>query len=202
MKHLDKIVEQAKDNLRKDDGLVPTVLFFGKEKGAICAFPELNDTPMGEARETLMKMTGEKIAQEVNSIGKPEEIYLVSEAWMSVVKKKDQGNFVRPSEDPNKKEVMIVSYIDVGKMLDEHKPNAGMSSYEMVRDEKGKVIDLKKMVGFDKDKQGESRCYLLEAFIVGYVRGAIENLKDKVMGKKDSDTQINITEDKPQEVKC
>ena len=84
-----------------------------------------------------------------------EQVIYVSEGWSSP----PRTPFLRPSQDPNRTEVLVISALDA-------KTNTQtLHMYACIRDTKQAVIDLKR---FPLPKDGEVQSPLLPAFLAGY----------------------------------
>ena len=136
-------------------------LFAFTEKGV--ALLILDDLPSDHDQKVfLFRLAGAKLA---NSTGTEQinELHFVSEAWFSI--QKNEQEFIQPSQDPDKKEAIII----VGK--DYQNNTSNMSNLEMIRDTAGKLIELKD-TGNDEEQSFESP--LLDAFKQGF-----EEARDK-----------------------
>lgn len=155
---LNIIAELARIEALKHDGHVPTLLVTGTEKGMVGQLPELPDTHEGRAQ--ILFNAGYTLAQEGN-IGVPIQVFLISEAWLSLPK--DGKLKVRPSEDPNRIEILLIAGLHILQQMH------GFVALEMLRDETEKLIELRE----HSRHVGEGRGYspLLEAFVLGYHAG-------------------------------
>jgi hypothetical protein len=89
------------------------------------------------------------------------QVFMVLEGWMSVATE-DKPPQVRPSQDPNRKEVLIVSGIQMKELKRQ------MKVYEIMRDSDEKVVGIEEFVP-DKEKKDQSvETPLLDAFVHGF----------------------------------
>jgi hypothetical protein len=93
-------------------------------------------------------------------VGDLEQVFMVSEAWMSQAAA-DQTPFVPPSQDPNRKEVLIVSNVQVKER------ETRMVIFEMIRDDAGELADLKEFEAL-RDERADAYSPLLDAFVRGF----------------------------------
>ena len=85
---------------------------------------------------------------------------MVSEGWMSVASIEKPAE-IMPSQDPKRKEVLIVS----GMQMKGHKGQ--LKLFEMVRDSEERVVRLEDFLP-DEKKDESVEIPLLEAFVDGY----------------------------------
>jgi hypothetical protein len=87
-------------------------------------------------------------------------VAFVSEAWVSTVKKGESSKYNAPSQDPNRKEMLLVNVLDASKP-----PHLTQSLYraEMLRDGSGQLVDL---LADSKPLEG-GYSKLLTAFLAG-----------------------------------
>lgn len=161
--NIDFIALMAKEHLLEHGTHVPTVIAIGTCGKGIGQLDGALDSH--EERVQAMRVLG-KVFRREGSVGQLLKIYFVSEGWMSVAKKPG-ADLMRPSLDPNRIEVLVVSELD----LQNQKTN--MLLFEMARDEKQKLVEIKPYEA-DVAKDGKTKSYLLEAFIRGYYSGVAE----------------------------
>ncbi len=101
-------------------------------------------------------------------VGALKQVFFITEGWMSLLEN-DQTPEMRPSEDPKRKEVLLISQMNTQN----HQQD--MVIYEMLRDDAGALQDLLefKVEGESGEEHMESP--LLEAFVLGYQAGFIDN---------------------------
>ena len=86
---------------------------------------------------------------------------MVSEGWMSEPRE-DKPTDIRPSLDPNRKEVLIISAI---QMTERQKQ---MEIFEIVRDSAEQVVSLEKFLPDTEKKDERVDVPLLDAFVQGF----------------------------------
>lgn len=89
-------------------------------------------------KQKLLFSIGRRLGQEYLGV-KVSTVAFVCEAWTSSIPKGESYKYDRPSDDPNRKEVLIVSTLDASAP-----PNLKQSASlaEMLRDGKGNLVDL------------------------------------------------------------
>lgn len=120
---IEQMVSIAQENILRDGGHRPTLIVKGSRSGATIAVDELGDT-LEEHQKRLARI-GFFLAQD-RKIGVLRQAFFVSEGWMSIADEKPPAT--RPSQDPNRKEVLTIS----GLTVEDHR--ISMVVYEMVRD--------------------------------------------------------------------
>jgi hypothetical protein len=144
------ITDIAKRVFLHDGYHVPTVFVKGTDNKAAIQLARFGAT--AEERELDMLNTGTWLACKHN-VGELELIVFVSEGWMGA------NLQVLPSQDPKRIEVLLINSLDV-RTQEEH-----MLPFEVKRDRKGTVLDLKELV-FPETVAAKGR--LLPAFQKGY----------------------------------
>jgi hypothetical protein len=142
---------------------MPTLVAKGKGGVSIAHFSNFGDTHEDKAMRLFM--AGIDTAHS-NQVGELTEVILISEGWMNLAKR-DGTKDVLPSQDPERKEVLIVTGVKLGI-----EPEPEMVIFEMVRDARGKLIDLE---DFDLPQLGKGdhiETPLLDAFVSGFKMGA------------------------------
>jgi hypothetical protein len=143
-------IEIAKKLFLKDGYHVPLLLVKGTAGKIAIGLQEFGDTSDKRAQDMLN--TGTWLACK-HHVGDLELIVFICEAWM--------GTNVRvlPSQDPNRIEVLQVNSLDVRTNTE------AMQAYQIKRDPKGNVNDLKAL---PFPKGGSVAGRLLPAFLKGY----------------------------------
>lgn len=155
--NFDEIVRLAKETILRE-GKHGTMLFIQGDKNTrITGFGIFPDTH--EGRIAMMQAAGRSAALG-GEIGRLRQVFMISEGWMSMVMEGKPPN-VRPSQDPNRKEVLIVSGLRVEDQL------KGLRLYEMRRNFRGKLTDLDE-VKPGEGKSGTVDVPLLDAFVEGF----------------------------------
>lgn len=146
---VEQIVQFVKKVTVTCDGFEPTVFVKGL-KGKVAV--EIKEFGVYADKRTQMLNSGTYTALKQN-VGELQLLILASEAWMS------RNLTMRPSKDPKRVEVLIISSLDVATREEQ------MVQFEIMRNNKDKIIDLKelKIPGIDSVKG-----MLLPAFQKGY----------------------------------
>jgi hypothetical protein len=154
---IEVIASMAKDHLLKTGGHPPTVLVIGT-RGTVEGHLEV-DMANHQEKVNAMRILGKVLSKE-RKLGDLRKVFFISEAWISVPGKPG-SNPMRPSLDPNRVEILLVSELDMASK------KSSILLYEMVRDQGGELREVIPYQ-FEDDKKGETRSYLLEAFVSGY----------------------------------
>ena len=153
-KEVEAIVKIAKEIMTRYGSHVPMLFIIGEKGKVNTAFPDFG--PNHEDKIRQMANMGVNIAGKHN-VGQLKYLIFVVEAWMSIPK---GGKItVQPSQDPKRKEVLIVTTLDVSQDKQE------VVIYQMIRDKWGRLIELNRRP-FSDEITVESP--LLPAFIAGY----------------------------------
>jgi hypothetical protein len=147
----DEILTLAKDSMVKLGGVPPTLFVLGAKHKTYMLLPEGETLP---ERVHIMTQAGVQLAKS-GEVGEVEQVVYVSEGWASP----PRTPFLRPSQDPNRTEVLVISASDA-------KTNTQtLQMYACIRGAKQAVTDLKRLP-LPEDAKAESP--LLPAFLVGY----------------------------------
>ena len=109
-----------------------------------------------------MFVTGQALSYE-GTAGRLRGVYFVTEAWLSQARDGVLPG-MRPSQDPQRKEVLIVSGLSG---LFSHRRQVHLAIFEMLRDEQGALRELRDYT-FPDDPEAVADTPLLEAFLTGY----------------------------------
>ena len=132
-------------------GVCTPIVFVRGTKGK--SYMPLPEVETLAERVTIMTHTGRQMAQ-AGKVGEIEQVIYVFQGWASP----PRTPFIRPSLDPNRNEVLVISALDA-------KTNTQtLQMYACIRDTKQAVIDLKRVL--PEDAEAESP--LLPAFLAGY----------------------------------
>ena len=154
----DEIASNAKEHLLESGEHLPALILEASNDIFVGEIPDVPGTH-GDRME-LMRLLGESAANG-GKVGQLSQVFMISEGWMSMGAK-DKPAVMSPSEDPNRKEVLIVSSINI---LEDMKR---IELFEIFRDENKKVIDLTRLLP-DEDKKDESvKIPLLETFVQSF----------------------------------
>ena len=150
MDEVQKIADFAKAIFLQDGYHAPIVITKGTKGKRVVLLEQFGDT--ADERVKDMFYAGAMLADKGN-IGELELIVLVNEAWMG--RNKD----VLPSQDPKRIEVLLVNSLDARTQEER------LLAFEVIRDQKDKVTDLKENV---LPQTGSPKGKLLPAFQKGY----------------------------------
>ena len=159
---LDQVSRTAKETTLKAGYHVPTLMIEGDLRSIISQIQQLANT--FEGRETQMFMHGFLLAN-VGDIGVLQQVFFISEGWMSVGSKETPPQ-MPPSRDPQRKEVLIIAHHHVQPVK-----NTGVM-FEMRRNVKGKLIGLPPLRVPETQRDLDFRSPLLEAFVLGFLGNA------------------------------
>lgn len=140
---------------------IPLLIAQGS-RGALMATPsELPSTP--EGRQLLLWRMGFEFSSD-GHIGELEEIFYISEAWMSTGEQ-DNLPVNPPSTDPQRKEILLIA----SQRADGDQ--AQIAIFEMVRDDRNELIGLEETELPPDQEDGNAKSVLLERFIAGFQKG-------------------------------
>jgi hypothetical protein len=157
MQTLDAVVSIAREVLMKSGKHAPQMICETPENVILVYFAEF-----GPGRHNEMAMFGAKLAKEHPDL---QQVFFISEAWVSKYKKDEAPPSVRPTHDPNRIEALIVcqaSFVDGGRHV---------AVLEMKRNRLGKLIDAVR-----KNEPEADYGSFLDAFVFGYIKGRTGNL--------------------------
>jgi hypothetical protein len=129
----EQIIQLAKTILLETGYFEPTVFIKGST-GKLAVQPEKFGETADDRRMKMLNM-GTYVAYKQN-VGELIKLIFVDEAWVSPARKEQN---VLPSKDPDRIETLIINSLDTSSQEET------MICFEMMRDPKGKLIDLKKM---------------------------------------------------------
>jgi len=154
---LEEIISNAKEIMFRDGNHVPILIV---EAGKNLVAGQIQDMPEthGERIE-LMRFLGQAAAK-TGRVDQLQQVFMVSEGWMSVASE-DKPLEMRPSQGPEKKEVLIIS----GIQMKERKKL--LKVFEILRDSEEQVISLEEFLPEAK-KDETAEVPLLDAFIHGF----------------------------------
>jgi hypothetical protein len=154
----EEVISNAKEILFRDAHLVPVLIVEGSKSLLTGQIPDLPPTH-GE-RVELMRLLGQAAAMS-GRVDQLRQVFMITEGWMSEPSE-DKPTDMRPSQDPDRKEVLIISAIE----MKEHKKN--LKIFEIIRDSDEKVLDLEEFLP-DKEKKDDAvDVPLLDAFVQGF----------------------------------
>jgi hypothetical protein len=157
---LEDVSRQAQAELLRDGQHAPILIAQGSQNFVVTQFSEMESSH--EGRMEQMAVAGFAIADR-GGIGQLEEIFFISEAWLSVGSE-GRPPQIPPSQDPNRKEMLIISSLAMKDRL------AKVKLYEMLRDAEGYLTRLQEYSSpHEADRTVESP--LLTAFAEGFALG-------------------------------
>jgi hypothetical protein len=148
-----ELVRQAKDYVLKH-GSHPTVLVASGEQGRQYIY--LPDFPNRSEEKILYLFGAGKQTAQFGSVGALSRVFLVMEAWQG------KNSNIRPSQDPNRIEVLVISCLDLATK------EQSVVCLEYIRDAKGILREIKDMVLPDGQTVAKAESPLLPAFVAGY----------------------------------
>jgi hypothetical protein len=156
------VTEMAVENTLRDGHHAPTLIVEGTSSGLVIPI----DQPAPTSRERAVQLYKVGVVIGISGeVGRVKQVFFVFEAWMSSPSSA-AAQFVPPSQDPNRKEVLVVT----GLHAVTRKTRA--SAYEMLRDTDHTLRELRPWISTD-DEGTRGEGYLLEAFLDGVSHGEI-----------------------------
>jgi len=155
---LEEIVSNAKEILLRDGQHIPTLIVEGSKSLVSGQIPDLPATH-GE-RVELMRFLGQAAAKS-GRVNQLQQIFMVTEGWMSEPIE-DKPTDLPPSQDPNRKEVLIISAVQ----MKERKKQLRL--FEILRDSNEQVLSLEEILPDEMKKDGKVDVPLLDAFVQGF----------------------------------
>ncbi len=155
---LEEIISNAKEIMLRDGNHVPVLIMEADNKLVAGQIPDMPPTH-GE-RVKLMRSLGQAAAKS-GRVNQLQQIFMVTEGWMSMADE-DKPAELRPSEDPNRKEVLIISAVQIK----EHKKY--LKVYEVFRDPDEQVVGMEEFLPNEKKEDVLVEVPLLDAFVDGF----------------------------------
>ena len=155
---LEEIISNAKEIMLREGKHVPVLIVEGGKSLLAGQIPDMPPTH-GE-RVELMRFLGQ-VAAKSGRIDQLKQVFMVTEGWMSEPSA-DIPTRIRPSEDPHRKEVLIISAIQVNN----HKKQ--IEVFEVIRDDDEQVVSLEKFLPEEKKEDDLVEVPLLDAFVQGF----------------------------------
>lgn len=129
------MIQSAKTNIMTDGELAPVTLVMVKD-------PESGEVGMGVLQMDMENdMTKQLDAMRIKKICTEETVYglmMMSEVWMAQAESKEEmesEDFVMPSQRDDKKECMMCTFESTGETK--------LTMFDIIRDEDGKITELK-----------------------------------------------------------
>ncbi len=156
---LSEVSQIAQETLLARGRHAPTVIVEGQQRNVVVQFEAFPPTHAGRAEQ--MFVLGLTLAAS-GEVGVLQQVFFISEAWMSVA---EPGRTLElpPSEDPKRKEVLIVAQHIL------QPPRNEVLVFEMKRDEQGVLKTLAPAPEREKSPGEETRNWLLDAFVIGFL---------------------------------
>jgi hypothetical protein len=155
---IEEIILDAKEIMLRDGHHVPILIIVGNKNSAAGQIPDLPETH--EERLKLMHTFGQAVANS-GRIDQLRQVFMVTEGWMSTPSRDEQTE-IRPSEDPDRKEVLIISAIQ----MTEYKKL--LKVFEIVRDQHEQVVGFEEFLSEEKKKDESVNIPLLDVFVQGF----------------------------------
>jgi hypothetical protein len=157
----EEVTRQARETTLEHGGHVPMLIVEGSEQTVIVRIEDLASDSEGRRRQ--MFELGFTLAQK-DLLGMLDQVFFICEAWMSQAT--DKEGTMPPSEDPKRKEIMLISHLDTRNNTDQ------VAVFEMIRTAHGKLKRLQEL-----DRQGmQINSPLLLVLIHGYAIGLLRGL--------------------------
>lgn len=156
--NFENITQLAIEATLKQGKQIPCLIIDGSKKMMYGGMPYLPETH--NERMQFMYAAGQ-IALMSGEIGNLKQVFLISEGWMSVPKDSNPPKTL-PAEDPNRKEVLIVSGLEIQKQT------KYLKVFEMLRDKDEILIGLREIPIPGQEEGGEFNISLLDAFRQGF----------------------------------
>ena len=156
----EQVTRLAREVLLRDGHHVPTLIVDGTRHPIVIQLEIL--VPTFEGRLQQMFVTGQALAHE-GTAGRLRSVYFITEAWLSQARDGILPS-MRPSQDPQRKEVLMVNGLDrlIGKSRRVH-----LAIFEMVRDEQGTLREIRNF-SFPDEPADAADTPLLDAFLTGF----------------------------------
>ena len=142
----------------RDGHHVPILIVEGSKTLVAGQIQDLPDTH--GARMELMRSLGQAAAKS-GSIDQLQQVFMVSEGWMSE-SSDDEPTDIRPSEDPSRKEVLIISAMQIKELKKQ------MKVLEIIRDSSEQVARIEEFLPAEHKRDESIELPLLEAFVQGF----------------------------------
>jgi len=147
----------AKEKTLKFGYHVPTVIAVGSLGTVLGQISGEADS--SEERARAMRVLG-RAFQKAGKLGDLHRLYFISEGWMSEVEGPEKRINIKPSQDPNRKEILLISELNLIKR------QTNLILFEMERNENGELVAIDTYKNIKGDL--EAKAYLLEEFVQGF----------------------------------
>lgn len=156
---LETITQLAVETTLVSGRHAPTLVVEGNTQTVRLELTQTPPTPEGRA---LQMLTIGALLREQRQLGTLKQLFFISEAWLSSQATAHPAR-PRPSQDPNRQEVLIISRFQA------HDEATQAVILAMRRDKKGELRELKPLLLPDEITSSNSP--LLQAFVHGYQHG-------------------------------
>lgn len=156
----EEVIRVAKQVILRDGYHRPTVIVDGSSETIATQIDNLAPTHEGRAQQMFLLGA---LLSEHEEFGVLQQVFLITEAWMSV-STPDKPNRLRPSQDPQRKEILAVSRMAFPSQQTE------VVVFEMKRNNTCKLIRLDRHVSTESGDSAESP--LLTALAIGLLGSA------------------------------
>lgn len=157
-----EVIRVAREVTLRDGYHRPTVIVDGSLNTIATQIDQLAPTHEGRAQQ--MFLLGAILAEQ-EEFGVLQQVFLITEAWMSVTTLENPVQ-ARPSQDPNRKEILAVSRLQFEPL------QTDIVVFEMQRNEKGNLVRLAQQAASEKVDSAESP--LLQALAIGLLGNATQ----------------------------
>ncbi len=149
----DDIARVAKETILRDGKHIPALIIEGTKKAVFRSIPVFPGTAQ------FMHVVGRQEAKS-GEVGDIRQVFFISEGWMSLPKDREISKII-PSQDPNRKEVLVVSRLKIQGQV------KNIKLFELIRNDHGKLVDIQEFLPSTKESE---RAYIpfLEAFCEGF----------------------------------
>ena len=154
----EEVISNAKEIMLRDGQHVPVLIMEASNNIVVGQIPDMPATH-GERME-LMRFLGQA-AVKSSRVDQLQQVFMVSEGWMSMASEAKQAE-LRPSQDPDRKEVLIISAIQ----MRERKKH--LKLFEILRDSTEQVVGLEEILPDEEKKDESVEVPLLDAFVHGF----------------------------------
>ena len=156
---LETVVGIARQVTLQNGRHAPTLMVEGQRHTAIIQLARIADS--FDARAAQMARIGWLLAHS-DEVGSLRQVFFITEAWMSTVKDGELPD-TRPSQDPDRLEVLTVSGLSV------ETGQTQMALYEMQRDGHGQLQTLRDLNEQLASPNSRAESPLLNAFVLGFL---------------------------------
>ena len=161
---LDKIIQMAKDHILKHGQHLPEIIVeLDTQEMHVLAALDITNSDSNTEKQHRFFTAGRMIGED-NPGTNIEHVAFIVEAWMGQYAANKHRPYDQPSKDPNRKECLVITTLDVIKKEDGRYIEQGMHAVEMIRDGSGKLVDL---LPWELER-GKVHSTLLTAFLAGF----------------------------------